>query len=175
MLYLVVCRLLALLVLLGRSDRSKDIEILVLRHELSILRRQVRRPRFEPRDRLMLAALSRIASRRCWSAFPVRPETLLRWHRRLVAHHWTYPHRRPGRRPIEREVRELINRLARENTSWGYVRISASCASSASTSRRRWFGACSPKPASRQHRSATGRAGAASCVSRATRCSPATF
>ncbi len=123
MFYLVVCRLLALLVLLGRSDRSKDIEILVLRHELSILRRQVRRPRFEPRDRLMLAALSRIASRRCWSAFPVRPETLLRWHRRLVAHHWTYPHRRPGRRPIEREVRELINRLARENTSWGYVRI----------------------------------------------------
>jgi putative transposase len=123
MLYLVVCRLLALLVLLGRGDRSKDIEILVLRHELSILRRQVRRPRFEPRDRLMLAALSRIASRRCWSAFPVRPETLLRWHRRLVAHRWTYPHRRPGRPPIEREVRELIIRLARENTSWGYVRI----------------------------------------------------
>jgi putative transposase len=123
MLYLVVCRLLALLVLLGRGDRSKDIEILVLRHELSILRRQVRRPRFEPRDRLMLAALSRIASRRCWSAFPVRPETLLRWHRRLVAHRWTYPHRRPGRPPIEREMRELIIRLARENTSWGYVRI----------------------------------------------------
>ena len=123
MLYLVVCRLLALLVLLGRSDRSKDIEILVLRHELSILRRQVRRPRFEPRDRLMLAALSRIASRRRWSAFPVRPETLLRWHRRLVAHRWTYPHRRPGRPPIERELRELIIRLARENRSWGYVRI----------------------------------------------------
>jgi transposase InsO family protein len=123
MLYLVVCRLLALLVLLGRGDRSKDIEILVLRHELSILRRQVRRPRFEPRDRLMLAAVSRIASRRCWSAFPVRPEILLRWHRRLVAHRWTYPHRRPGRPPIEREVRELIIRLARENTSWGYVRI----------------------------------------------------
>jgi putative transposase len=123
MLYLVVCRLLALLVLLGRGDRSKDIEILVLRHELSILRRQVRRPRFEPRDRLMLAALSRIASCRCWSAFPVRPETLLRWHRRLVAHRCTYPHRRPGRPPIERVVRELIIRLARENTRWGYVRI----------------------------------------------------
>jgi transposase InsO family protein len=123
MLYLVVCRLFALLVLLGRGDRSKELEILVLRHELSILRRQVGRPRFEPRDRLMLAALSRVASRRCWSAFPVRPETLLRWHRRLVARRWTYPHRRPGRPPIEREVRELIVRLARENSSWGYVRI----------------------------------------------------
>jgi hypothetical protein len=104
MFYLVVCRLFALLVLLGRGDRSKELEILVLRQELSILRRQVRRPRFEPRDRLMLAALSRVAPRRCWSAFPVRPETLLRWHRRLIARRWTYPHRRPGRPPIERGV-----------------------------------------------------------------------
>jgi len=123
LLYLVVCRLFALLVLLARGDRSKELEILVLRHELAILRRQAGRPRFEPRDRLMLAALSRVAPRRSWSAFPVRPETLLRWHRRVVARRWTYPHRRPGRPPIEREVRELIVRLARENTSWGYVRI----------------------------------------------------
>jgi putative transposase len=121
--YLVVCRLLALLVLLARGDRSEELEILVLRHELAILRRQVGRPRFESFDRLVLAALSRVAPRRSWSAFPVRPETLLRWHRRLVARRWTYPHRRPGRPPIEREVRELIVRLARENTSWGYVRI----------------------------------------------------
>jgi hypothetical protein len=121
--YLVVCRLLAFLVLLGRGDRSKELEILVLRHELAILRRQVGRPRFELSDRLMLAALSRVASRHCWSVFSVRPETLLRWHRRLVARSWTYPHRRPGRPPIEREVRALIVRLARENTSWGYVRI----------------------------------------------------
>jgi putative transposase len=119
----VACRLLAFLVLLARRDRSKELEILVLRHELAILHRQVRRPRFEPRDRLMLAALSRVAPRRCWSAFPVRPETLLRWHRRLIARRWTYPHRQPGRPPIEGEVRELIVRLARENTSWGYVRI----------------------------------------------------
>jgi putative transposase len=123
MLYLLACRLFALLVLFGKGDRSKELEILVLRHELSILRRQVGRPRFEPRDRLILAALSRVAPRRSWSAFPVRPETLLRWHRRLVARRWTYPHRRPGRPPIEREVRELIVRLARENASWGYVRI----------------------------------------------------
>jgi putative transposase len=122
-LYLVVCRLLALLVLLARADRSKELEILVLRHELAVLRRQVGRPKFDPSDRLVLAALSRVAPRRSWSAFPVRPETLLRWHRRLVAGRWTYPHRRPGRPPIERYVRELILRLARENTSWGYVRI----------------------------------------------------
>jgi putative transposase len=121
--YLVACRLLQLVVLLVRGDRSKELEILVLRHELAILRRQVGRPRFEPRDRLMLAALSRVSPRRSWRAFPVRPETLLRWHRHLIARHWTYPHRRPGRPPIEREVRDLIVRLARENTSWSYVRI----------------------------------------------------
>jgi putative transposase len=125
LLYLVVCRLLALLVLLARGDRSKELEILVLRHELSILRRQVGRPRFEPRDRLVLAALSRVVPRRSWSPFSVRPETLLRWHQRLVARRWTYPHRLPGRPPIEREVRELIVRLAHENTNWGYVRIVA--------------------------------------------------
>jgi putative transposase len=122
-LYLVVCRLFAFLVLLARGVRSKELEILVLRHELAILRRQAGRPRFEPHDRLLLAALSRVLPRRSCGAFPVRPETLLRWHRRLVARRWTYPHRRPGRPAIEREVRELIVRLARENTSWGYVRI----------------------------------------------------
>jgi putative transposase len=123
MVYLVVCRMLALVMLLGQGDRSKELEILVLRHELSILRRQVRQPRFEPRDRLMLAALSRVVPRRGWSAFPVRPETLLRWHRRLVNRRWTYPHGQPGRPAVERQVRQLILRLARENTSWGYVRI----------------------------------------------------
>jgi putative transposase len=121
--YVVVCRLFELVVLLGRRERSKELEILVLRHELSILRRQADRPRFEPRDRLLLAALSRVPPRRSWQAFTVRPETLLRWHRRLVANYWTYPHRRPGRPPIAGEVRELVLRLARENKSWGYLRI----------------------------------------------------
>jgi putative transposase len=121
--YLVVCRLFAFLVLLARGGRSKELEILVLWHELSILRRQGGRPRFEPRDRLLLAALSRVAPRPAWAAFPVRPGTLLRWHRALVARRWTYPHCRPGRPPIENEIRELIVRLARENTSRGYVRI----------------------------------------------------
>jgi putative transposase len=121
--YVLVCRLFELVVLLGRGERSKELEILVLRHELLILRRQVRRPRFTPGDRLLLAALSRMLPRSSWPAFVVRPETLLRWHRRLVANRWTYPHRRPGRPPVNDEVRELVLRLARENVSWGYVRI----------------------------------------------------
>jgi len=121
--YLVVCRVFELIVLLGRGDRAKELEILVLRHELSILRRQVNRPRFETRDRVLLAAFSRMLARRSWSSFSVRPETLLRWHRGLVARRWTYPHRPPGRPPIGSEVRELVVRLAGENPSWGYQRI----------------------------------------------------
>jgi putative transposase len=100
--YLVACRLFALVLLIARSDCSKELEILVLRHELSILRRQARRPRITPRDRLVLAALSRLIPRRSWQAFLVTPETLLRWHRLIVARRWTYPHRRPGRRRSRR-------------------------------------------------------------------------
>ena len=87
--YILACRLFELVVLLARGERSKELEILVLRHELSILRRQVRRPQFTPGDRLMLAALSRVLPRCSWRSFLVRPATLLRWHRRLVAKHWT--------------------------------------------------------------------------------------
>ena len=122
-LYVLVCRLLELVVLIARGDRAKELEILVLRHQLSILRRQVRQPRFEPHDRLLLAVLSRKLPRGSWDALLVRPETLLRWHRLLVARRWTYPHRRPGRPPIGHEIRELTLRLARENPSWGYLRI----------------------------------------------------
>jgi putative transposase len=121
--YVVACRLFALVLLLARGDRSKELELLVLRHELSILRRQARRPQLTESDRLLLAALSRVIPRRSWRAFLVRPETLLRWHRRMVAWRWRYPHRRPGRPAIDQEVRQLILRLARENSHWGYVRI----------------------------------------------------
>jgi putative transposase len=122
-LYVVVCRLLELIVLVGRSDRAKELEVLVLRHELSVLRRQVGRPRFEAHDRVLLAVFSRRLPRRSWNAFSVRPESLLRWHRRLVARRWIYPHRRPGRPPIGCAARELVVRLARENPTWGYQRI----------------------------------------------------
>jgi putative transposase len=121
--YVVACRLFAFVLLLARRDRSKEFEIVLLRHELSILRRQTRRPQLTARDRLVLATLSRVLPRRSWHAFLVTPETLLRWHRRIIARRWTYPRRRPGRPPLDREVRQLILRLARENERWGYVRI----------------------------------------------------
>ena len=123
LLYLTLCRTVQLLALRGRSDAAKDLEILILRHQLAVLRRQAPRPRFEPADRALLAALSRRLPRARWSCFLVRPETLLRWHRRLVAGAWTYPHRRQGRPPLDEHVQQLIVRLARENPRWGYQRI----------------------------------------------------
>jgi hypothetical protein len=87
----------------------------VLRHQLTVLRRQTPRPKLEPADRALLAAGSRVLPRSCWSCFLVRPETLLRWHRRLVAGAWTYPHRLTGRPALNPEVQQLIIRLAREN------------------------------------------------------------
>ena len=106
-----------------RGGRAKDIEIMILRHQLEVLRRQLGRPRFRPFDRAVLAALSRALPRERWSAFLVRPQTLLRWHRELVRRKWTYPRRRAGRPPVDPEVRALVVRLARENPRWGYVRI----------------------------------------------------
>jgi putative transposase len=121
--YLVACRLFALVVLCFRSSGSKELEIVVLRHELSILRRQAKRPQLRETDRVLLAALSRVLPRRSWSVFVVSPRTLLRWHERLVARRWTYPCARIGRPPVGNEVEELVVRFARENPSWGYKRI----------------------------------------------------
>jgi putative transposase len=116
--YWALRRLLELLVLFGRSERAKELEILVLRHELQVLRRQVARPRLRLADRALLAALSQVLPRARRHSFLVQPATLLRWHRELVRRRWTYPHRRPGRPPIGPDVRALILRLARENSSW---------------------------------------------------------
>jgi transposase InsO family protein len=121
--YLILCRSIQLLLLLARRDAAKDLEILVLRHQLAVLHRQAPRPRFEPADRAMLAAISRVLPRARWSCFFVKPETLLRWHRRLVAGAWTYPHRGTGRPPLDQELQQLIVRLGRENPRWGYQRI----------------------------------------------------
>jgi putative transposase len=121
--YLALCRSFELLALLTRGDAAKDLEILVLRHQLTVLRRQTPRPRFEPADRALLAAVSRVLPRDRWSCFFVTPETLRRWHRRLVAGRWTYPRRGQGRPPLDDGVQQLIVRLASENPRWGYRRV----------------------------------------------------
>src|SRR4051794_23556039 len=103
-----------LLVLRSRRDRSKNVEILVLRHQLAVLKRQVPRLCFEPSERAILTALAGVLDRDRWSIFLVKPDTILARHRRLVANHWSYPHR-PGRPSTALETRHTIVRLAREN------------------------------------------------------------
>ncbi len=115
--------LLALTVLRGRSDAANEVEILVLRHELAVLRRQVGRPSCRPADRVFLAALARMLPRERWGSVFVQPATVRRWQRSLLARRWMYPHRRPGRPATGAGVRALIVRLARENPGWGYRRI----------------------------------------------------
>jgi len=122
-LYQAFCRSFQLLALRLRSSERNELEILVLRHELAIARRQLGQPRPSAADRALLAALSRALPRPSWSAFSVSPKTLLRWHRRLVARRWTYSHRGLGRPPLDSELKALIVRLARENPRWGYRRI----------------------------------------------------
>ncbi len=119
--YLVLRRVLELAALRFRSDQFKELEIVVLRHELAVLRRQVSRPELTNADRVFLAAASRLLPRASWRSFVVTPTTLLRW-RRLVARRWTYSYR-VGRPPRGGEIRELVLRLARENPRLGYQRI----------------------------------------------------
>ena len=108
----------------GHDDGAKELEILVLRHQLRVLQRTSGRPKLKPIDRLLLAAASRAIPRDRWVTFLVTPATLLRWHRELVRRKWTYRRTgRPGRPPIDPELRALILRLARENPRWGCIRI----------------------------------------------------
>jgi putative transposase len=121
-LYWSLRRVLELVVLRFRSEREKEIEILLLRHQLRVLERQVARPQLTQADRALLAAFSRMLPRQAWRrSFLVTPARVLRWHRDLVARRWTYSHRRPGRPSTTAEVRELVVRLARENPGWGYA------------------------------------------------------
>jgi putative transposase len=117
--YLLMIRLFSWLALLARSNTSKDVEILVLRYEVAVLRRQVARPKPNWADRALIAALARLLPRHLRLHRIVTPGTLLAWHRRLVTNRWTYPNA-TGRPPVPEEIRELVRRLARENP--GYVK-----------------------------------------------------
>jgi putative transposase len=124
MLWLLVRVLARLLVLPDANGGAKDLEILVLRHQLGVLRRKTGRPRFTTLDRIVLAATSRVLPRNRWASFLVTPQKLLRWHRMLVRAKWTYrTGRKPGRPPIDPEIVDLILRMARENSRWGCMRI----------------------------------------------------
>jgi putative transposase len=121
-LYLLMVRVFGWLVLLARSGTSKEVEILVLRHEVAVLRRQVARPKPDWADRAVIAALARLLPSHLRLHRIVTPGTLLDWHRRLIKNKWTYPDA-TGRPPVPEEVRELVRGLARQNPRWGHRRI----------------------------------------------------
>jgi hypothetical protein len=164
--------LLGLVLLRCRSQRFLELEVLVLRHELALLRRQVGRPMLRPADRTFLAAASRLLPRASLGSFLVTPETLLRWHRRLVARRWTYSRRCPGRPSVDREVRALVVRLARENPTGATNGSRASSGCSARSCRPpRSPRSCATQALGLQAPE-TVRAGERSCVHTGPACSP---
>jgi putative transposase len=123
--YLLTCRVLGLTVLVFCGDRAKDAELLALRHENAVLRRNAGQIRYEPGDRVWFAALARLLPRRHWTEiFPVTPATLLAWHRKLAGSKYdTSKRRKPGRPPTVPDIARLVVRLAKENPLWGHRRI----------------------------------------------------
>ena len=122
-LYVAFVRMLELFRLCRNEREELAIEVVMLRHEVSVLRRQVARPALRPADRALLAGLSGFLTRERRRRFFVRPETLLRWHRDLVRRRWTCSHERSGRPGVPAGTVQLVFRLANENTTWGYRRI----------------------------------------------------
>src|SRR6185436_14530185 len=122
LLYLIFLQVLRLVLLLGRTTSTKDVELVVLRHEVAVLRRTNPKPRLDWADRAIFAALIRRLPTRLRDHRLVTPGTILRWHRRLVRRRWTYPNR-SGRPPIDEVLATLVQRMARENPNWGYKRI----------------------------------------------------
>ena len=122
LLYLIFQQILGLVMLIGRTSSTKDIELLVLRHEVAVLRRSNPRPRLGWADRAVFAALVRRLPRALRRHHLITPDTILRWHRRLVRRRWTYPNR-PGRPPIDDGLAALVVRMATDNPNWGYQRI----------------------------------------------------
>jgi hypothetical protein len=122
LLYLIMIRVFGWLVLLGRCQASKDAEIMVLRHEVTVLRRQAGRAKPDWADRAVMAALARLPPAALRGHRLVTPGTLLAWHRRLITRKWTYPNQ-PGRPKISQGIRNLVLQLARENPAWGCRRV----------------------------------------------------
>jgi hypothetical protein len=163
--YLLARCLLDGLMVLARREASRDAELLVLRHENAVLRRQIGRVRYQPADRLWLAALSRLIPRRRWGeVFAVTPATLLAWHRRLVARNWDYPsRRRPGRPSTAAAIRKLVIRMATDNPTWGHRRVcTVSSSGSATRSPPPRCGRSCMMPGSIPHPAAQGRRGSSS-------------
>jgi hypothetical protein len=122
-LYRAFCSVLQLIRFSRRKDTGLAIEVVILHHEVGVLRRQIHCPALQPANRAFLSALWRLLARSRKDRFFVQPATLLCWHRDLVARRWTYPHRRPGRPAVLAGAAALVLRLAQENPGWGYGRI----------------------------------------------------
>lgn len=150
LLYLIFIQLLSWMLLLARSSAAKDVELLVLRHEVAVLHKTTRKPRLDWADRTILSALVRLLPKALRGHRLVTPSTIMRWHRHLVAKKWTYPHR-SGRLPLNDATAALIERMAKENDTWGYKRIQGDYSNLATVSALRRSAESSNSDRYRQH------------------------